>query len=103
MKRLLVIITYEIFGNIPDTRNLPDWPGSRKSLAALDWDRMIPGHPGPGGRLGNKQDVAGLIGYFDDLAAAVKSAAEGKCSDTAMREIKLPKYESWAIMRLRCP
>lgn len=84
------------FRNMPDTRNPMDWQASLKKLAALDWDRMIPGHPGPGGRLGTKQDVTNLVGYFDDLAAAVKTAAaEGKCNDTAMREIKLPKYEGW--------
>ena len=82
------------FRNMPD-KDRPTGPALKK-LAALDWDRMIPGHPGPGGRLGTKQDVTNLIGYFDDLTAAVKTAAaEGKCTDTAMREIKLPKYESW--------
>jgi glyoxylase-like metal-dependent hydrolase (beta-lactamase superfamily II) len=84
------------FRNMPDTKNPADWQNSLKRLAALEWDRMIPGHPGPGGRLGTKQDVTNLVGYFDDLSAAVKTAAaEGKCNDTAMREIKLPKYESW--------
>jgi glyoxylase-like metal-dependent hydrolase (beta-lactamase superfamily II) len=85
------------FRNLPDTRNPADWEASLTRLAALDWDRMIPGHPGPGGRLGSKADVNNLIGYFQDLSAAVKTAAaEGKCNDTAMREIKLPKYESWS-------
>ena len=33
---------------------------------------------------------------MQDLAAEVKkAAAEGKCIDTAMKEIKLPKYENW--------
>lgn len=84
------------FRNMPDTKNPADWENSLKRLASLEWDRMIPGHPGPGGRLGTKQDVTALVGYFQDLSAAVKTAAaEGKCNDTAMREIKLPKYESW--------
>ena len=57
---------------------------------------MIPGHPYAGGRLGTKQDVQDLIGYMQDLGAEVKkAAAEGKCTDTAMKEIKLPKYEKW--------
>ena len=84
------------FRNMPDTRNPADWEASLKRLAALEWDRMIPGHPGPGGRLGSKKDVTDLQDYFKDLTVAVKKAAdEGKCNDTAMREIKLPKYESW--------
>jgi hypothetical protein len=63
----------------------------------MEWERMIPGHPYAGGRLGTKQDVTDLIGYMQDLAAEVKkAAAEGKCMDTAMKEVKLPKYEKWA-------
>ena len=67
-----------------------------KQVLAMDWEKLIPGHPGPGGRLGNKQDVRNLLQYMGDLAAEVKKAAdEGKCYDTAMKEVKLPKYESW--------
>ena len=85
------------FRNMPDTTNPLEWQASLKRVAALDWDRMIPGHPYPIGRLGTKQDVADLIGYFDDLGSAVKTAAaEGKCTDTAMKDVKLPKYEKWA-------
>ena len=85
------------FRNMPDTTNPLDWQASLKRVAALDWDRLIPGHPYPVGRFGTKQDIADLIGYFDDLGAAVKTAAaEGKCNDTAMKDVKLPKYEKWA-------
>lgn len=82
-------------------RNMPDswideWEESLKRVLAMEWDRLIPGHPAPGGRLGNKQDVRNLLQYMGDLAAEVKKAAdEGKCYDTAMKEVKLPKYESW--------
>jgi len=35
--------------------------------------------------------------YPQDLPAAVKQAfSEGKCYDTAMKELKLPKYENFA-------
>ena len=82
-------------------RDMADvWPlelvESIKKVVAMDWDRMIPGHPGPGGRLGTKDDAKAQIGYLEELSAAVKKATdEGKCYDTAMKEIKLPKYESW--------
>ncbi len=57
---------------------------------------MIPGHPGHGGRLGTKDDARAQLGYLQDIPAEVKKAvSEGKCYDTAMKEIKLPKYESW--------
>lgn len=85
-----------LFRNLPDTASPPEWEESLKRVLALDWDRMIPGHPYAGGRLGVKKDVQDLIGYMQDLGAAVKTAAaEGRCTDTAMREIKLPKYEGW--------
>lgn len=84
------------FRNMPDTTNPLDWRDSLKRVAAMEWDRMIPGHPNAGGRLGTKQDVNDLVAYFDDLNAEVKKlAAEGKCTDNAMKEAKLPKYEKW--------
>jgi glyoxylase-like metal-dependent hydrolase (beta-lactamase superfamily II) len=85
-----------LFRNLPDTVSPMEWEESLKRVLALEWDRMIPGHPYAGGRLGTKQDVVDLIGYMQDLATEVKKAsAEGKCTDTAMKEVKLPKYEKW--------
>ena len=81
--------------NMPDSW-LDEWEESLKRVLAMDWERMIPGHPGPGGRLGTKQDVQNILQYMSDLSTEVKKAAdEGKCFDTAMKEVKLPKYESW--------
>lgn len=81
--------------SMPDSW-LDEWEASLKRVLAMDWDKLIPGHPGPGGRLGNKQDVENLLQYMSDLAAVVKTAAdEGKCYDNAMKEVKLPKYEAW--------
>lgn len=81
--------------SMPDSW-LDEWELSLKRVLAMEWDKLIPGHPGPGGRLGNKQDVSNLLQYMSDLAETVKKAAdEGKCYDTAMKEVKLPKYEGW--------
>jgi hypothetical protein len=39
-----------------------EWEDTLKKVLVMDWDRLIPGHPGaPGGRLGTKQDVAPLL------------------------------------------
>jgi glyoxylase-like metal-dependent hydrolase (beta-lactamase superfamily II) len=85
------------FRNIPDNASPLEYIDSLKKLAALDWDRMIPGHPNAGGRLGTKKDVQDDVAYMEDLSAEVKKAADaGKCIDTAMKEVKLPKYEKWA-------
>ncbi|HEY7676317.1 MAG TPA: MBL fold metallo-hydrolase [Candidatus Methylomirabilis sp.] len=85
-----------MFRNGPDSF-IPDWFDSIDRTLALDWDRMIPGHPGPGGRLGTKEDVRAYKQYMMDVSDAAKqAAAQGKCWDAAMKEIKLPKYEKWA-------
>ncbi len=51
--------------------------------------------------------MSNLLAYMHDLSAAVKKAADaGKCIDTAMREVKLPKYatltnyENWLPMNV---
>ena len=71
-----------------------EWGASLKTVLGMDWERLIPGHPGPGGRLGTKKDVEDLLGILQDASAAVKVAArDGKCWDTAEKEIKLEKYK----------
>jgi glyoxylase-like metal-dependent hydrolase (beta-lactamase superfamily II) len=85
------------FRNIPDNASPLEYIDSLKKLAALDWERLIPGHPYAGGRFGTKKDVEDDVAYLEDLSAEVKKAADaGKCFDTAAKEVKLPKYEKWA-------
>jgi glyoxylase-like metal-dependent hydrolase (beta-lactamase superfamily II) len=85
------------FRNIPDNASPLEYIDSLKKLAALDWERLIPGHPYAGGRFGTKKDVEDDIAYMQDLSAEVKKAADaGKCFDAAQQEVKLPKYEKWA-------
>jgi glyoxylase-like metal-dependent hydrolase (beta-lactamase superfamily II) len=83
------------FRDLPDSF-LPDYFDSLDRFAALDWDRWIPGHPGPGGRLGTKDDVRLNKEYLTDVSTAAKELADkGLClNDEAMRGVKLPKYES---------
>jgi glyoxylase-like metal-dependent hydrolase (beta-lactamase superfamily II) len=77
---------------------LPDQEETMKKILTMDWDKLIPGHPGAGGRqVGNKDDVKADLDYMLDLSAAVKKATdEGKCYAGAIAEIKLPKYENLA-------
>jgi glyoxylase-like metal-dependent hydrolase (beta-lactamase superfamily II) len=73
-----------------------EWEDSLKKVLAMDWDRLIPGHPGPGGRLGTKQDVQDQLTFLQDASAAVKAEAQaGKCWDAVEKDLKLPKYETW--------
>ena len=77
---------------------VPEQEDSMKKIVAMDWDRMIPGHPGAGGRqIGTKDDAKVDLEYVLDLSAAVKKAVEeGKSYDAAIKDIKLPKYENLA-------
>ena len=77
---------------------VPEQEDTMKKIVAMDWERLIPGHPGAGGRqIGNKQDAQVDLDYVLDLSAAVKQAVEqGKNYAEAIRDIKLPKYENLA-------
>jgi glyoxylase-like metal-dependent hydrolase (beta-lactamase superfamily II) len=68
-----------------------------QKVLAMDWERMIPGHPGqPGDRLGTKKDVEEQLKLLQTASAEMKKLAQdGKCWDTAEKEFKLPGYESW--------
>ena len=67
-----------------------------RKVIAMDWERMIPGHPGPGDRLGTKQDAQDQLALLQEASAEMKKLGQdGKCWDAAEKEFKLPKYESW--------
>ena len=66
-----------------------------KKVLDMDWVTLIPGHPGPGDRLGTKQDVREQLELLQHASAEMKVMAQaGKCWDTAEKEFKLPKYEN---------
>ena len=92
-----------MFRNMPDSWPV-EWEASLQKVLAMDWDRLIPGHPAPNGRLGIKDDVKAVLTYLQDLSAETKKAADaGKCWDTAMTEVKLPKYEKWGNYKTFLP
>jgi glyoxylase-like metal-dependent hydrolase (beta-lactamase superfamily II) len=64
---------------------------SIKKILAMDWERLIPGHPD--GRLGTKKDVEQQLAILQDASAEMKKLGqEGKCWDAAEKEFKLEKY-----------
>jgi len=85
------------FRQMADTY-VPEQENTMKKILTMDWERLIPGHPGAGGRqIGNKDDVKMDLDYVLDLSAAVKEAVNaGKSYGDAIRDIKLPKYENLA-------
>src|SRR4249920_1711464 len=84
------------FRGMADTY-VPDIEEGLKKVIAMDWETLIPGHPGPGGKqTGTKDNAREELAYLQDLSAAVKKAVdEGKSYADAQKDIKLPKYESW--------
>jgi glyoxylase-like metal-dependent hydrolase (beta-lactamase superfamily II) len=83
------------FRNMPDSY-LPDWIDGLDHVLAMEWDRLLPGHPNAGGRLGTKEDVRNFRQYLTDVSEAARGMAqEGKCFDQAMREVRLARYERW--------
>jgi glyoxylase-like metal-dependent hydrolase (beta-lactamase superfamily II) len=72
-----------------------EWEASLRRTLALKWDRQIPGHPGPGGRLGTREDMEKQLAFMTDLSAEVKKASDaGKCFDPATKEVRLPQYST---------
>jgi len=101
-QKVLFAVDFIPVGSVPGRGMIDsypvEWEDSMKKVLAMDWDKLIPGHPGaPGGRLGTKQDAQNLLTFLQDASAAVKAEAQaGKCWDPVEKELKLPKYESWA-------
>ena len=86
-----------LFRNLPDTASPPEWEESLKRVAGA---RLGAHDPRPSLRRRAARHQAGCAGPASatcrtSRAEVKKAAAEGKCTDTAMKEIKLPKYEKW--------
>ena len=49
-----------------------------KKVLAMDWERMIPGHPGPGDRLGTKKDAQDVLTLMQEASAADQDGRPGR-------------------------
>ena len=99
-ERLLFVVDLLPVGQIPGRGMIDFYPleaeNSIKQIIAMDWDRLIPGHPGAGGRLGTKKDAQDQLTFLQDASAAVKAEAQqGRCWEPVESQLKLPKYASW--------
>jgi glyoxylase-like metal-dependent hydrolase (beta-lactamase superfamily II) len=101
-EKVLFAVDFNSLGAVPSRLAVNDsypteWETSLKKTFALGWERMIPGHPGPNGRLGTRKDMEEQIAFMTDLAAEVKKASDaGKCFDPATKEVRVPKYATLA-------
>jgi glyoxylase-like metal-dependent hydrolase (beta-lactamase superfamily II) len=84
------------FRTLADTF-VPDWQQGLDRALALEWDRLVPGHPYAGGRLGTKDDLRAFRQYFVDLEASARELfGQGRCSpDQALRDPRLARYAQW--------
>jgi glyoxylase-like metal-dependent hydrolase (beta-lactamase superfamily II) len=99
-ERVLFVVDTIPVGTVPGRGMIDFHPlETEKFIAdviAMDWATMIPGHPGPGDRLGTKKDAEDQLQLLKDASAEMKVLArDGKCWDQGEKEFKLEKYASW--------
>jgi glyoxylase-like metal-dependent hydrolase (beta-lactamase superfamily II) len=99
-EKVLFAVDFLPVGQVPGRGMIDFYPLEAESaiqrVLKLDWNTLIPGHPGVGGRLGTKADAQDQLTFLQDASAAVKVEAQaGKCWDPVEKELKLPKYASW--------
>jgi glyoxylase-like metal-dependent hydrolase (beta-lactamase superfamily II) len=99
-EKLLFVVDLLPVGSVPGRGMIDFYPleaeQSIKRILSMDWERLIPGHPGPGDRLGTKKDVQDQLAFLQNASETVKAAArQGKCWDAAEKEVQLEKYKEW--------
>ena len=99
-ERVLFVVDLLPVGQIPGRGMIDFYPleaeSSIKQILAMDWEQLVPGHPGVDDRLGTKKDVQDQLTFLQDASQAVKPLArEGKCWEPVEKEVRLPKYEKW--------
>ena len=99
-EKIIFAVDFNSLGSVPSRLAVNDsypveWEASLKKTLALNWERQIPGHPGPGGRLGTKKDMEQQLAFMSDLSNEVKKASDaGKCFSPADAEVKLPQHST---------
>mgnify|MGYP006198117595 CR=1 FL=1 len=73
-------VPFTQFRNMPDNASPIEWEEGLKKVLAMDWERMIPGHPGPGDSLGTKKDVQDQLEFLE-YAAGADPRGEGEVAD----------------------
>ena len=108
-EKIIFAVDFLPVGTLPGRGMIDFYPleaeNSIKQVLTMDWERLIPGHPGaPDGRLGTKKDAQDQLTFLQDASEAVKvEAREGKCWEPAEKEMKLPKYENWPNYQTAMP
>jgi len=96
--RLIFLVDLVPVGAFPGLGMIDFYPleamDSYKKILAMDWGRMIPGHPGPGDRLGTRKDVEDQVELQQHVSDLVKAQARsGRCWQPAENELQFDKYK----------
>lgn len=99
-ERIVFIVDTIPVGAVPGRGMIDFYPLETEAfiqkVLAMDWDRLIPGHPGPGDRLGTKKDAQDQLVLLQAASAEIrKLAQDGKCWEPAEKDFKLSGYENW--------
>ena len=100
-EKIIFLVDTVPVGSIPGRGMIDFYPLETeafiKRLLAMDWERLIPGHPGqPNDRLGTKKDAEDMLKFYQAASAGIqKLAREGKCWEPAEKEFKVEGYENW--------
>ena len=79
-ERIVFVVDLLPVGQLPGRGMIDFYPleaeASIKQIISMDWERLIPGHPCAGGRLGTKKDAQDQLTFLQDASAAVKAEAQ---------------------------
>ena len=98
-KIIFVVDTIPV-GSMPGRGMIDFYPLETRSfmkrVLAMDWERLIPGHPGqPNGRLGTKKDARTSQIVSGRLRRRQAAGQAGRCWEPGEKEFKLEGFESW--------
>jgi glyoxylase-like metal-dependent hydrolase (beta-lactamase superfamily II) len=100
-EKILFIVDTIPVGAVPGRGMIDMYPleseSFMKRVLAMDWERLIPGHPGqPNGRLGTKKDVEDQLKLLQVASAEGKRLGQaGRCWEPGEKEFKLEGFENW--------
>ena len=106
--KIIFVVDLLPVGRVPGRGMIDFYPleaeDSIKKILAMDWERLIPGHPDAGGRFGTKKDAEQQLEILQEASAEMKKLGqEGKCWDTAEKEFKLAKFANLPARRHSLP
>ena len=95
--KIIFVVDLLPIGRVPGFGVIDFYPleaeASIKKILAMDWDKLIPGHPDAGGRFGTKKDAEQQLEILQEASAEMKKLGqEGKCWNDAEKEFKLAKF-----------